>query len=161
SSADVSGSVSDSSRPDQPSPPGPAAPLWRNRDYAGWWLSSLISSLGSSMSQIAYPLLMLYATGSVARAGVVGACLNLGGLATTLPGGVIADRLPRRPVIIACYLGQAVGTSTVVYAVARGHVNVLHIAVVALIQGMLNGISGAALAPVLRRLVHPDQFPAM
>ena len=113
------------------------------------------------MSQIAYPLLMLYATGSVARAGVVGACLNLGGLATTLPGGVIADRLPRRPVIIACYIGQAVGTSTVVYAVARGHVNVLHIALVALIQGMLNGISGAALAPVLRRLVHPDQFPAM
>ncbi|MBR7839586.1 hypothetical protein KDL01_40410, partial [Actinospica durhamensis] len=42
-----------------------ATPLWRNRDYAGWWLSSLISSLGSSMSQITYPLLMLYATGSV------------------------------------------------------------------------------------------------
>lgn len=113
------------------------------------------------MAQIAYPLLMLYATGSVARAGVVGACLNLGGLATTLPGGVIADRFPRRPVIVACYLGQAVGTGTVVYAVAHGDVNVLHIGAVALIQGMLNGISGAALAPVLRRLVHPDQFPAM
>ena len=136
-------------------------PLWRNRDYVGWWLSSLISSLGSSMSQITYPLLMLYATGSVARAGVVGACLNLGGLATTLPGGVIADRFPRRPVIVGCYLGQAVGTGTVVYAVAHGDVNVLHIAAVALIQGMLNGISGASLAPVLRRLVRPEQFPAM
>lgn len=162
----VSGTVSGeapaaSASADASSSAGAAAPLWRNFDYAGWWISSLISSLGSSMSQIAYPLLMLYATGSVARAGVVGACLNLGGLATTLPGGVIADRFARRPVIIACYLGQAVGTSTVVYAVAHGHVNVLHIAVVALIQGMLNGISGAALAPVLRRLVHPDQFPAM
>jgi len=154
-------STSDSASASATASADAAPPLWRNRDYAGWWLSSLISSLGSSMSQIAYPLLMLYATGSVARAGVVGACLNLGGLATTLPGGVIADRFPRRPVIIGCYLGQAVGTGTVVYAVAHGHVNVLHIAAVALIQGMLNGISGAALAPVLRRLVHPDQFPAM
>src|SRR5438445_697162 len=32
-------------------------PLWRNRDYGGWWISSLISSLGSAMSQLAYPLL--------------------------------------------------------------------------------------------------------
>src|SRR5262249_14597578 len=72
------------------------APLWRNRDYAGWWVSSLISSLGSSMSQLAYPLLMLYATGSVARAGIVGACLNIGGLSTTLLGGALADHYSRR-----------------------------------------------------------------
>lgn len=136
-------------------------PLWRNRDYAGWWISSLISSLGSAMSQLAYPLLMLYATGSVARAGVVGACLNIGGLSTTLLGGALADRYSRRRLTITADLIQAVAVGTVVAAVAEGYVNVVHIGAVALIQGMCNGIGGAAMTPVLKRIVPPEQFPAL
>jgi MFS family permease len=144
---------------------GPAVrgvlPLWRNRDYAGWWISSLVSSLGSAMSQLAYPLLMLYATGSVARAGVVGACLNIGGLSTTLLGGALADRYPRRRLIITADLIQAVAVASVVAAVAEGYVNVVHIGAIALIQGMCNGIGGAAMTPVLKRIVPPAQFPAL
>lgn len=136
-------------------------PLWRNRDYAGWWISSLVSSLGSAMSQLAYPLLMLYATGSVARAGVVGACLNIGGLSTTLLGGALADRYPRRRLIITADLIQAVAVASVVAAVAEGYVNVVHIGAIALIQGMCNGIGGAAMTPVLKRIVPPAQFPAL
>lgn len=136
-------------------------PLWRNRDYAGWWISSLISSLGSAMSQLAYPLLMLYATGSVARAGVVGACLNIGGLSTTLLGGALADRYSRRRLAVTADLIQAVAVGSVVGAVAEGYVNVAHIGVVALIQGMCNGIGGAAMNPVLKRIVPPEQFPAL
>jgi hypothetical protein len=138
-----------------------APPLWRNRDYAGWWISSLVSSLGSAMSQLAYPLLMLYATGSVARAGIVGACLNIGGLSTVLIGGALADRYPRRWLVIGADLIQAVVVTTVVVAVARGYVNVVHIGAVALVQGMANGISGAAMTPVLKRIVSEEQFPAL
>ncbi len=136
-------------------------PLWRNRDYAGWWISSLISSLGSSMSQLAYPLLMLYATGSVARAGVVGACLNIGGLSTTLVGGALADRYSRRRLAVTADLIQALAVGSVVAAVSQGYVNVAHIGAVALIQGMCNGIGGAAMNPVLKRIVPPEQFPAL
>lgn len=143
---------------DQPRPP---SPLWRNRDYAGWWVSSLVSSLGSAMSQLAYPLLMLYATNSVARAGIVGACLNIGGLSTGLLGGALADRYSRRVLIITADMIQAVAVATVVFAVAEGYVNVVHIAAIALIQGMCNGISGAAMTPTLKRIVHESQFPAL
>jgi len=136
-------------------------PLWRNRDYAGWWISSLVSSLGSAMSQLAYPLLMLYATGSVARAGVVGACLNIGGLSTTLLGGALADRYSRRRLAVTADLIQAVAVGSVVAAVAEGYVNVVHIGAVALIQGMCNGIGGAAMNPVLKRIVPPEQFQAL
>ena len=141
---------------------GPApVPLWRNRDYAGWWVSSLISSLGSAMSQLAYPLLMLYATGSVARAGIVGACLNIGGLSTTLLGGALADRYSRRLLAISADIVQVVAVGSVVFAVATGHVNVVHIAAVALVQGMCNGIGGAAINPVLKRIVPESQLPAL
>ncbi|MBS2965514.1 MFS transporter [Actinocrinis puniceicyclus] len=136
-------------------------PLWRNRDYAAWWVSSLISSLGSAMSQLAYPLLMLYETGSVARAGVVGACLNIGGLSTTLLGGVLADRYSRRRLTITADLIQAFAVGSVVAAVSQGYVNVVHIGAVALIQGMCNGVGGAAMTPVLKRIVSPEQFPAL
>lgn len=142
-------------------PPRPPAPLWRNRDYAGWWISSLVSSLGSAMSQLAYPLLMLYATNSVARAGIVGACLNIGGLSTGLLGGALADRYSRRVLVVTADLIQAVAVATVVFAVANGYVNVVHIAAIALIQGMCNGISGAAMTPTLKRIVHESQFPAL
>jgi predicted MFS family arabinose efflux permease len=137
------------------------APLWRNRDYAGWWISSLISSLGSSMSQLAYPLLMLYTTGSVARAGIVGACLNIGGLSTTLLGGALADHYSRRRLAVGADIIQAIAVGTVVFAIAEGHVNVVHIGGVALVQGMCNGIGGAAMNPVLKRIVPPEQFPAL
>ena len=139
----------------------PPSPLWRNRDYAGWWVSSLVSSLGSAMSQLAYPLLMLYATNSVARAGIVGACLNIGGLSTGLLGGALADRYSRRALIITADMIQAVAVATVVFAVAEGYVNVVHIAAIAFIQGMCNGISGAAMTPTLKRIVHESQFPAL
>lgn len=135
--------------------------LWRNRDYSGWWISSLVSSLGSAMSQLAYPLLMIYATGSVTYAGLVGACLNIGGLSTTLLGGALADRYPRRVLIVTSDLIQACVVTSVVIAVSNGYINVLHIGAVALIQGMANGISGAAMTPALRRLVRDDQFPAL
>ncbi|MGH3416743.1 MAG: MFS transporter, partial [Actinocrinis sp.] len=138
-----------------------AAPLWRNRDYAGWWISSLVSSLGSAMSQLAYPLLMLYTTGSVARAGVVGACLNIGGLSTTLVGGALADRYSRRRLAVGADIVQAVAVTTVVVAVANGYVNVVHIGAVALVQGMCNGVGGAAMTPVLKRIVPEEQFPAL
>lgn len=136
-------------------------PLWRNRDYAGWWVSSLVSSLGTAMSQLAYPLLMLYATGSVARAGIVGACLNIGGLSTTLLGGALADRYSRRWLVVGADLVQAAAVTSVVVAVAQGYVNVVHIGAVALVQGMANGISGASMTPVLKRIASAEQFPAL
>ncbi len=138
-----------------------ALPLWRNRDYTGWWISSLVSSLGSAMSQLAYPLLMLYATGSVARAGVVGACLNIGGLSTTLIGGALADRYSRRKLCVGADFVQFAAVTTVVVAVAENHVNVVHIGAVALVQGMCNGIGGASMNPVLKRIVPPEQFQAL
>lgn len=136
-------------------------PLWRNRDYTGWWISSLVSSLGSAMSQLAYPLLMLYTTGSVARAGIVGACLNIGGLSTTLIGGALADRYSRRKLCVTADLIQFAAVMTVVVAVAEHYVNVVHIGAVALLQGMCNGIGGASMNPVLKRIVPPEQFPAL
>ena len=52
---------------------GPAKPpsLLLNRDYVGWWIGNTVSDFGSALSLIAYPLLILAATGSASKAGLV------------------------------------------------------------------------------------------
>jgi hypothetical protein len=47
-----------------PDPPAATAgpkrrPLLLTRDYAGWWSGNTISALGTSISSIAFPLLVL------------------------------------------------------------------------------------------------------
>src|SRR5436309_2789020 len=46
-----------------PQPPGS---LWRNRDYLLLWLGQTVSSLGTSCTQFAFPLLIVGLTRSIA-----------------------------------------------------------------------------------------------
>jgi hypothetical protein len=43
-----------------------------NRDFTLLWTGETLSALGSNVSQIAFPLLVLALTGSAAKAGIVG-----------------------------------------------------------------------------------------
>jgi MFS family permease len=133
--------------------------LFRNRDYTGWWIGETVSDFGSALSTVAYPLLILAVTGSAARAGIVTAAANIGGLVTMLLGGALADRFSRRTILLAGPLVEAVAVGTVVAAVVSGHVNVAHIAVVGFVQGMAGGLTGGAAFAALRRVVPAPQLP--
>src|SRR5438874_827263 len=56
--------------------------LWRNRDYLLLWLGQAVSSLGTGISQFAFPLLILALTHSFAAAGFAVSLLapSLGGV---------------------------------------------------------------------------------
>lgn len=51
--------------------------LWRNRDYMLLWSGQNVSVLGSGISQIAFPLLVLALTHSLAQAGLTAAVFAL------------------------------------------------------------------------------------
>ncbi|MER5791640.1 MFS transporter [Streptomyces sp. NPDC001980] len=83
-------------------------PLWRQRDFGFFWLAQTLSVLGDSFSLIALPLLVLQATGSVARMGLL---TGVGGAAMVLAAvfaGVVVDRVDRRRLLIACDLVRMV-----------------------------------------------------
>ena len=67
-------------------------PLRHNRDFLVLWSSQLVSTLGSQVSLVAFPLLVLATTGSPARAGVVGFANTIPALLFYLPAGVLVDR---------------------------------------------------------------------
>jgi MFS family permease len=78
-----------------------AIPLRRNRDFMLLQAGQLLSTFGSNMSGIAYPLLVLAVTHSAAKAGYVGAVLFAPMVAFNLVAGVAADRFDRRRLMIA------------------------------------------------------------
>lgn len=91
----------------QSSPPS-LQPLWRQRNFAVFWTAQTLSVLGDSFALIALPLLVLQATGSLARMGLLTA---VGGAASVVAGvfaGVVVDRVDRRRLLIGCDLVRMV-----------------------------------------------------
>ena len=95
-------------------------PLWKNRDFLLLQTGQLLSTFGSAMSGIAYPLLALAVTGSAANAGYVGALEFTPIVLFSFPAGVAADRFDRRTLMI---LSDAVGAAAlgVLAAAALAH----------------------------------------
>ncbi|MBM0278619.1 hypothetical protein [Micromonospora tarensis] len=59
------------------------APLWRDRAFGTYWAAQSLSAAGDSFAYLAVPLLVLQATGSVARMGLLTA---VAGAASVAPG---------------------------------------------------------------------------
>ncbi len=71
-------------------------PLWLNRDYMLLWSGQIVSSMGTQISQLAFPLFILGLTGSAAQAGFAGALRALPYLFFSLPAGALIDRWDRK-----------------------------------------------------------------
>jgi MFS family permease len=138
---------------------GPVS-LWRNRDYLCWWSGTAFSLVGSNVSAIAFPLLIVFSTGSVLGAGVIAAAGRVGSLVTTLWGGALADRVSRRHLLVTIPLAQAVIMSLVAWSVQRGDVGINSLAFASAVNGLLAGIGSGATLPALRRIVPREQFAA-
>ena len=137
-------------------PEGPS--LWRSRDYLYLWTGDAVSSLGNSMSSIAYPLLVLFATGSVAKAGLITSAAMLGALITTLWGGALADRVSRKALLIVSPLVQGAAIAAVAVFVARGREPMALLITAAGIGGLAGGFRLGARTPAMRRIVPKDQM---
>ncbi|WP_433342688.1 MFS transporter [Micromonospora sp. CA-111912] len=79
-----------------------AAPvsLWRNRGFNAFWSAQILSVLGDSFSQLAVPLLVLDATGSIATAGLLTGVSGTAAVVAGLLAGVVVDRFDRRALLI-------------------------------------------------------------
>lgn len=85
------------------SPKGPR-PLWRQRDFGVFWAAQTLSVLGDSFALIALPLLVLEATGSIARMGLLTAVGGAAAVLAAVFAGAVVDRVDRRKLLIGCDL---------------------------------------------------------
>src|SRR5437588_9580179 len=134
--------------------------LWRNRDYMLLWSGQIVSNVGSMVSQLAFPLLILALTGSPAQAGLAGALRALPYLIFSLPAGALIDRWDRRRVMIICDTGRALSLASIPFALAIGQLTVLQLLIVSAIEGTLYAFFNTAEAACLPRVVAKEQLPA-
>jgi MFS family permease len=132
--------------------------LHRNRDFMLLWSGQTLSELGSQVSLVAYPLLVLALTGSPAKAGVVGFAKTLPIAVLALPAGALADRINRKHLMVACDGVRALALATIPIALATGSVPYALIVVVAFIDGSGFIVSYVSERGALRQLVPREQL---
>ncbi|WP_412540621.1 MFS transporter [Longispora sp. K20-0274] len=134
--------------------------LWGSRDYRLWWLGNLVSTVGTAMSLIAYPLLVLHVTGSAFGAGVAAACEVLPYALLSLPVGALVDRLPRRALLITASLVSLGATGAIPVADGFGVLTAYLIYGVALVNGCAGVVFSIASVAALPRIVREEQLGA-
>lgn len=126
----------------------------RYRNFAILWTASLISNVGTWMQTVAIGALVVSRTGQASWAVLVaaGAFLPIGLLSPL--GGAMADRLPRRPVIAAGNLAEALVAAALAGLISAGHDSPL--ALLALVT--LQGCASALIMPFSQAIL-PDLVP--
>jgi len=120
---------------DDPAIAAPVRPLWRNRDFILLWSDQTVSTLGTSMSLLALPLLALALTRSPAQAGFLAAVQSLPYLVFSLPAGALIDRWDRKRVMIRCDAARFIVYGSVPLAYVLGHLTIAQLYLVALVGG--------------------------
>lgn len=134
--------------------------LWRNREFMALWSGQLVSTVGTRITAVGYPLLVLALTHSPLRAGLVGFAQTLPLVALSLPAGALVDRFDRKIVMLTCEAGRALALGSIPVALALGRLEFVQIVVVALIEGSLLAFFGVAEGAALPHVVKKEQLSA-
>jgi MFS family permease len=133
--------------------------FWRNGDFLLLWSGQVVSTLGSSVSELALPLLVLALVHSAAQAGLVAAIQMIPYLLFSLPVGVLIDRWNRKWVMIWCDVVRWLAFGSVPLAFALGHLTVAQLYIVAFVEGTARVLFELAQISSLPRVVHPTHVP--
>ena len=137
----------------------PSGGLWRHGDFLKLWAGETISQFGSTIDDIAFPLVaILVLDASAFEVAVLGTVLFLPFILFTLPAGVWVDRLPRRPVLIIGDFGRAALYATVPIAYVADVLTLWQLYVVGFLVGAFQVFFDVAYQSYLPSLVDRDQI---
>jgi MFS family permease len=126
------------------------APL---RDFRILWTGQVVSSVGTRVSGVAFPLLTLALTHSATAVGIVSFAGALPLLLLTLHAGALVDRHDRKRLMAACEAARALALGSVVAGVHWHFVSVAQLAVVAVVEGAGFTLFEVAQRAALQQLV--------
>ena len=137
----------------------PTGGLWRHGDFLKLWSAETISAFGSTIDDIAFPLVaILVLDASAFEVAALGTVLFLPFMLFTLPAGVGVDRLPRRPVLIAGDFGRAALYLTVPIAYVADVLTLWQLYVVGFLVGVFQVFFDVAYQSYLPSLVDRDEI---
>ena len=128
--------------------------LWRHADFLRLWIGQTISRFGSlvGISAVAFTaILVLKATPF--QLGLLSAARLAPGFLTGLAAGAWADRLRRRPILIAADIGRALLLATIPATASVGLLRIEQLYIVTLLVSVLNVFFDVAYESYLPSLV--------
>ena len=136
-------------------------PLRENRQYRLLFGSGLITGLGSTATFVAMPFQVADITGSYVAVGVLGLLEIVPLVLFGLWGGVLADRLDRRTMVLATETAFMLGVGVLLWNALRGDAaQVWPIYVVAVLISAIDSLQRPSLDSIVPRVVPPEQLVA-
>lgn len=135
------------------------AALWRNRDFMLLWTGQVVSTVGTRVTALAYPLLVLATTGSPLLAGVVGFAQALPFLLIYLPAGALVDRLPRKRTMLMADAVRVVVVGSVAAGVWWGWLTFTHLVLAVFVDTACFVFFQLAESAALPHIVPRHQLP--
>jgi MFS family permease len=128
------------------------------RNYRLFFVGQAVSNIGTWMQRIAQDWLVLTLTGSATAVGVTTALQFLPMLLFGLYGGVLVDRLPKRPALLVTQAAMAVTGIALALLTLTGQVQVWHVYVAAFAVGLATVVDNPARQSFVSEMVGPDQL---
>ncbi|ANP55761.1 MFS transporter [Streptomyces griseochromogenes] len=128
------------------------------RNYRLFFIGQVVSNTGTWMQRIAQDWLVLSLTGSSAAVGITTALQFLPMLLLGLYGGVLVDRLPKRPTLLVTQASMAVTGLALAFLTLSGDVRVWHVYVAALAVGLATVVDNPARQSFVSEMVGPKQL---
>ncbi|NUL06072.1 MFS transporter [Streptomyces lunaelactis] len=128
------------------------------RNYRLFATGQVVSNTGTWMQRIAQDWLVLTLTGSASAVGITIALQFLPMLLFGLYGGVLADRLPKRQLLLATQIAMGLTGLALAVLTLTGHVQVWHVYLTAFVLGLVTVVDNPARQSFVAEMVGPDQL---
>ena len=122
-------------------------------DYRRFFLAQMVALVSGWMHTVAQSWLVLQLTDSPLRLGLIGTMQFAPILLFSLVSGAIADRLPKRRLLVATNLTLATLALVLAALVASGRVRYWHVGVVAVLAGLAQTVDAPARQSLMAELV--------
>ena len=111
-----------------------------HRNFRRFFIGQAVSLVGTWMQSVAQSWLVLQLTDSAFKLGLIGALQFAPVLAFAVLAGALADRLPKRRVLLGTQTLLATQALTLAALVWSGHVRFWHVGLLALVLGFANAL---------------------
>ena len=124
--------------------------------FRRFWLSMIVSNVGSWMQMVAQGWLILQLTDSPFYLGLVGLVRSVPALSLTLIGGVLADRLDRRAILLFTQSSAAILALALGVLDLTGTVQIWHVLLIAFFSSLVMALDNPTRQAMVPDLVGKD-----
>jgi MFS family permease len=132
---------------------------FENYNYRLFWTGQLLSRMGSWISRVAQAWLVLQLTNSSFSLGLVTALQSLPITFLALFGGVLADRFPKRPVLVITQSIMAIDSLVIAVLITNHQIQIWQIYIHASVHGLATAFDNPTRQAFVSEMVGPENLP--